>query len=82
MVRKEDGRVVIGRSISSRWRGVYSHVEVRAHANRDIGKFIKGVISLSILSHSLGIKGVITVSRSEDKVTLLGGMGGGATQGA
>ena len=43
---------------------------------------LKGVISLSILSHSLGIKGVITVSRSEDEVTLLGGMGGGATQGA
>ena len=43
---------------------------------------LKGVISLSILSYSLGIKGVITVSRSEDEVTLLGSMGGGATQGA
>lgn len=42
MVGKKQGRVVIRWGISSRWRGVYSHVETEAHTIRDIGKIIIG----------------------------------------
>jgi hypothetical protein len=35
-------------------------------------KLLKGVILLSIVSHSLGIKGVLIIKRSGDHVTALG----------
>jgi hypothetical protein len=45
-------------------------------------KVLKGEILLSILSHSSGIKGVLTNRRSGDHVTLLGIVGRSATEGA
>jgi hypothetical protein len=43
---------------------------------------LKGVISLSIFSHSSGIKGVLMIKRSRNHVALLGVVNEGATEGA
>jgi hypothetical protein len=43
---------------------------------------LKGIISLSIFSHSSGIKGVLTIKRSCNHVALLGVVDKGSTEGA
>ena len=42
MVREGKGRVVIRRSKSMRRGEMDSHIKAKTHANRYIGKFIKG----------------------------------------